>query len=82
MWITSFRASTQKSFDPVLEPVANTVSFQGIRDAPGQNLPGEPVHDSHHIEKAAAHRDLGDVGALRLGWAAPPAVHSADRGRS
>ena len=29
-WMASFSASTQKSFDPVLEPVANTVSFQRV----------------------------------------------------
>jgi hypothetical protein len=66
LWIASFSASTQKSFDLVLGPMANKVSFQRVRDATGQNLPGKPVHDGDEIEEAATHGQVGDVGAPSL----------------
>lgn len=56
----------QKSFDPVLEPVANTVSFQRVRDAPGQNLSDKPVHDGDQIEEAPTHGQISDIGAPDL----------------
>lgn len=33
-----------------------------VRQAPGQDLAGCPVHDSHQIQEARAHRDVGHVG--------------------
>ncbi|KTF07534.1 hypothetical protein MGSAQ_000970 [marine sediment metagenome] len=50
LWMALFSASTQKSFDPVLEPVANTVSFEDVRDPPRWNLARVPVHDRHEVE--------------------------------
>ena len=78
MWVVLFSASTQKSFDPVLEPVANTVSFQDVRDPPRWNLARVPVHDRHEVERgmnrhrfeamprATPHRQGGDVRAPDL----------------
>ena len=42
------------------------VSLQGVGDAPSQHFPGVPVHDGDQIEKAAAHGQVGDVGAPDL----------------
>ena len=40
--------------DRLVQGLDAEVGFQGIRDAPGQNLLGEPVHDSHQIESRGA----------------------------
>ena len=71
-WMASFSASTQKSFDLVLEPVANKVSFQRVRYPPSQHLAGEPVHDGDEIQEAAPHRQVGNVGAPDLTGAIDP----------
>lgn len=42
------------------------VGFQRVRDAPGQNLPGEPVHDCDQVKEALSHRQVGNVGAPDL----------------
>lgn len=42
------------------------VGFQRVRDAPGQNLPGKPVHDGDQIEEATTHGQVGDVGTPDL----------------
>ena len=36
---------------------------QRVRQPPGQDIAACPVHDRDQIEEAAAHRDVGDVGA-------------------
>jgi hypothetical protein len=41
-----------------------------VRQPPGQNRPAGPINDRHEIQKAARHRDVGDVGrphVVRLG---------------
>ena len=37
--------------------------IQRVRQPPGQDVAACPVHDRHQVEEAAAHRDVGDVGA-------------------
>lgn len=70
LWMASFRASTQNSFDLVLEPMANKVSFLRVRNAPGgdgtvapvgPHLARVPIHDRHQIPEPAPYRQIGDV---------------------
>jgi len=42
------------------------VGLQRVRDAPGQDLAGVPVHDGDEIEEPAPHRQIGDVRAPDL----------------
>ena len=58
LWIASFRATTQKSASPRHGPRNSGGPWLDVRYPQGQNLPGEPVHDSHQIEEAAAHRQI------------------------
>ena len=37
--------------------------IHGVRQSPGQNVACGPVHDRDQIQEAAAHRNVGDVGA-------------------
>ena len=37
--------------------------LQGDGQIPSQNVPAEPVHDGHEIDKAVMHPDIGDIGA-------------------
>jgi hypothetical protein len=41
-------------------------AVHGVGQPPRQHRPARPVHDRHEIEKAAANRDVGDVGAPDL----------------
>ena len=60
-------------------PVTRKCLFQGrhtkvrikrVRQPPRQNLAARPIHDRDQIEKAAPHRNVGDVGAPDLVWPA------------
>jgi len=44
------------------------LSLHRIRQPPSQYLAARPVHDGDKVEKAASHRDVGDVGAPDLVW--------------
>ena len=37
------------------------VGFHGVGHAPGQRLAGCPIHNRHKIQKAPAHRKIGDI---------------------
>ena len=52
--------------DRLVQRLDADLGLQRVRDAPGQHLAGEPVHDGDQIEKAPAHRDTGDVAAPDL----------------
>nr|AFQ90341.1 hypothetical protein [Paracoccus marcusii] len=52
--------------DDLVQRLEAEVGLEGVRDAPGQTLAGEPVHDGHQIEEAMPHRQIGDVGAPDL----------------
>ena len=58
--------------DRLVQRLEAEVGLQRVGDAPGQNLAREPVHDGHQIEKAAALRDVGNVGAPDLIWPVDP----------
>src|SRR3954454_19618382 len=40
--------------------------LHGVRHPPGQHLARRPVHHRDQVEEAAAHRQVGDVGAPGL----------------
>ncbi|CDH44835.1 hypothetical protein BN874_1920002 [Candidatus Contendobacter odensis Run_B_J11] len=42
------------------------VGLQGVGQRPAQDLATVPVHDRHQVQKALAHRDVGDVRAPDL----------------
>jgi len=44
------------------------VSFQRVRQPPGEDLSAVPVHDRNEIEKAPAHRDVADIRTQNLVW--------------
>jgi hypothetical protein len=52
--------------DRLVQRLDAEVSLQGVRYPLGQYLSGEPVHDGDQIEEAAAHGQVGDVGAPNL----------------
>ena len=52
--------------DRLVQRLDAEVGLKRVRDAPGQNLPGKPVHDDHQIDEAFADRQVGDVGAPDL----------------
>ena len=37
------------------------VGIHAVGQPPGKHLAAEPIHDCHKIEKAAPHRDVGDI---------------------
>ena len=45
---------------------------QRVRQPPGQDISARPVHGCHQVKEAAAHRDVGDIGA-------PDMVRALDR---
>jgi len=47
----------------LLQRVRAETRVQRVRQPPGQDLADRPVHDRYQVEEAAAHRDVGDVGA-------------------
>ena len=48
--------------DGLVQCINTEVRLQRVRDAPGQNFAGVPVHDGDQIHKAPPHRQIGDVG--------------------
>ena len=52
--------------DRLVQRLDAEVGLKCVGDAPGQHLPGIPVHDGDQIQKAPAHRDVGDIGTPDL----------------
>ena len=50
----------------LVEGLDTEVRLQRVRDALGQHLAGEPVHDRDQLEKAPSHGQVSDVGAPDL----------------
>jgi len=46
----------------LVERVRTEARVQRVRQPSGQHKAARPVHDRHQVEKAALHRDVGDVG--------------------
>ena len=55
-----------EAMDRLVQGLDAEVDLERVRDAPGQDLAGEPVHDGDEIEVALSHRQIGDVGAPDL----------------
>ena len=50
----------------LLQGFKSEFHIHGVRDPPGQDFAGCPVQDRDQVEKAAPHRDVGDIGAPDL----------------
>ena len=54
--------------DGLVQRLDAEVGFQRVRDAPGQNLPGKPVHDGDQIEEATTHGQAQSAVTLAIPW--------------
>lgn len=52
--------------DRLVQGLNSEVGFQRVQAAPGQNLPGMPVHNGDQIQKAPTSGQVGDHGASDL----------------
>jgi len=59
-----------EAMDRLFQRIDTEVRFQRVRDARGQHLAVEPVHNRHQIEEATPHRQVGASG--RRYWVRAP----------
>ena len=45
----------------LIERVQAEINLHADRHPPGKNPPAEPVHHRREVDKAASHRNIGDI---------------------